>query len=92
MDKTTLQHLCDLSRLRYEDSELDAVMAEMTDIISLMDKIKEFDLTYDDTKNSGAIQTDELRSDIAEASFPQEELLKNTVHSEGCYIVPKVVE
>ncbi len=92
MELKTIQHLCNLSRLSYEDEGLQKVMAEMTDIISLMDGIKEFDLCYDDTKDNNSISFSELREDIAKPSFYSEKLMQNTKSREGCYVVPKVVE
>ena len=50
MDKTTLAHLCELSKLDYPEDQQDAVIAQMDDIIALMDTVKEYDVTYDDTE------------------------------------------
>ncbi len=47
----TIQHLCELSKLDYDEEGMKKVMGEMSDIIDLMDEIKDFDLTYDDTKD-----------------------------------------
>ena len=41
----TIQHLCELSKLNYDEAGLEKVMGEMGDIIDLMDTIKTFDLT-----------------------------------------------
>ena len=40
----TIQHLCELSKLNYDEAGLEKVMGEMGDIIDLMDTIKTFDL------------------------------------------------
>lgn len=92
MELSTIQHLCDLSRLRYEDEALRKVMEEMTDIVALMDTIREFDLSYDDTKDNNSIAFSEVREDIPQESFPREKLLANAENTDDCYIVPKVVE
>ncbi len=92
MELTTIQHLCTLSRLRYDDDSLRKVMEEMTDIVALMDTIKEFDLSYDDTKDNNSVAFSEVREDIPQESFPRERLLANAQSSDDCYIVPKVVE
>lgn len=92
MQLNDIQHLCTLSRLKYDDEALIKVMEEMTDIVALMDTIKDFDLTYDDTKDGNSIPFAEVRSDIAQDSFPREKLLSNTTSSGDCYVVPKVVE
>ena len=92
MELSTIQHLCSLSRLRYDNDALAKVMEEMTDIVALMDTIKDFDLTYDDTKDNNSIRFCEVREDKAQESFPREKLLANTESSNDCYVVPKVVE
>ncbi|MGN0700403.1 MAG: aspartyl/glutamyl-tRNA amidotransferase subunit C [Oscillospiraceae bacterium] len=88
----TIQHLCELSKLNYDEAGLEKVMNEMGSIIDLMDEIKSFDLTYDDTKDNNSIRFCDTREDIAQASFPTEKLLQNTESTDKCYVVPKVVE
>lgn len=92
MDIKTIQHLCELSKLNYDEDGLKKVSAEMTDIISMMDGIKEFDLSYDDTKDNNSISFGEVREDIAKASLSPEKLMQNVQGSENCYVVPKVVD
>ncbi|MGN0678173.1 MAG: Asp-tRNA(Asn)/Glu-tRNA(Gln) amidotransferase subunit GatC [Oscillospiraceae bacterium] len=92
VDINTIKHLCNLSKLDYSEDGVAKVMGEMSDIIDLMDEIKEFDLTYDDTKDGNEIRFSDTREDIAEESFPTEKLLANAENQDGCYVVPKVVE
>lgn len=92
MELKTIQHLCELSKLNYEDEALQKLATEMTDIISLMDGIKEFDLSYDDTKDNNSISFSEVREDIAKPSLSAEKLMQNAKNREGCYVVPKVVD
>ncbi len=92
MELKTIQHLCELSKLNYDEDGLKKVMGEMSDIIDLMDTIKSFDLTYDDTKDNNSISFGDVREDEAQASFPTEKLLANAENTENCYVVPKVVE
>lgn len=92
VDMKTIEHLCGLSKLSYDEQGMQKVMAEMSSIIDLMDEIKSFDLTYDDTKDNNEIRFCDTREDIPEKSFPTEDLLKNAENTDGCYVVPKVVE
>ena len=92
MELKTIQHLCGLSRLNYDDESLERLMGEMTDIVTLMDGIKGFNLTYDDMKDNNSITFGQLREDAAQPSFPAEKLMSNAKSSEGCFVVPKVVE
>lgn len=88
----TIEHLCELSKLDYDEEGMKKVMGEMGAIIDLMDEIKEFDLTYDDTKDGNEIRFCDTREDKAEESFEPEKLLSNAENTDGCYVVPKVVE
>lgn len=88
----TIEHLCELSKLNYDEDGVKKVMGEMSDIIDLMDTIKEFDLTYDDTKDGNEIRFGDTREDVSAESFPAEKLLANAENTDGCYVVPKVVE
>ncbi len=92
MDIKTLDHLCSLSKLNYSEEEQKKVIAEMSDIIDLMDTIKDFDISYDDTKDKNEIAYGELREDVPSASFPTERLQQNTQPRENCYVVPKMVD
>lgn len=92
VDMKTIEHLCGLSKLSYDEDGMRKVMGEMGDIIDLMDEIKSFDLEYDDTKDGNEIRFADTREDIPEESFPAEKLLSNAANTDGCYVVPKVVE
>ncbi|MGN0670911.1 MAG: Asp-tRNA(Asn)/Glu-tRNA(Gln) amidotransferase subunit GatC [Oscillospiraceae bacterium] len=92
VDMKTIEHLCGLSKLSYDEEGMEKVMGEMSSIIDLMDEIKSFDLAYDDTKDGNEIRFADTREDIPEESFPTEKLLANAENTDGCYVVPKVVE
>ena len=92
MDLNMVKYLAELSKLEYSDKELAATAEQMTDIIDLMDTVKEFDVVYDDTKDNNSISYDEVRKDVAKPSFPTEKLLSNTQPSGNCYVVPKMVD
>lgn len=92
MDLKTFQHLCGLSKLNYSEEERERTIAQMSDIIDLMDTIKEFDISYDDTKDKNEIAYAALREDDPMPSFPTERLQQNTQPRDGCYVVPKMME
>ncbi len=92
MDIATLDHICRLSKLNFTEEEQQKALAEMSDIIALMDTIKEYDITYDDTKDHNEIRYDDLRKDIPAPSFPTEKLQQNTSPRDNCYVVPKMME
>lgn len=92
MDIKTIEHLCNLSKLNYTEEGKQKVMEEMSEIINLMDTVKEFDVVYDDTKDNNSITYSEVRKDEAMESFPTDKLLSNTTPSNDCYVVPKMVD
>ncbi|MBP5604975.1 MAG: Asp-tRNA(Asn)/Glu-tRNA(Gln) amidotransferase subunit GatC [Ruminiclostridium sp.] len=92
MDTATLDHISELSKLNFTDEEKETMLSQMTDIIGLMDTIKEYDITYDDTKDHNEIRYADLRKDIPEPSFPAEKLQQNTTPRDNCYVVPKMME
>ena len=87
MDIQTIDHLCELSKLNFNDEE-----KQMSAIIELMDTVKEIGITYDDTKDNNSIKYSEVRKDEAKPSYPTEKLLSNTEPQDNCYVVPKMVE
>ena len=94
MEKSTLLHIAELSRLSFTDEEAETMMEQMGDIIDLMDTIRDADLEYDDTKDKKEISYQQLRTDTAAESFPPEKLLKNaeTDGTGSCYTIPKMIE
>ena len=92
MDSLTLTHLCELSKLNFTEEEKNNVIEEMGDIINLMDTIKDFDVTYDDTKDNNQINYADVREDVPMPSFDTEKLQQNTESRDNCYVVPKMME
>lgn len=92
MDNQTFLHLCKLSKLTFSPEEHDALIADMSEIVALMDKVKEADLFYDDEKDGGAITLSDLRPDIAGESFERDLILRNTSAKRGCYAIPRLME
>ena len=64
----------------------------MTDIINLMDTVKEIDITYDALKDNHDVYLNDLREDAIAESMPTPKVLQNAVNTNNCFVVPKVVE
>lgn len=92
MDLDMVKYLAKLSKLNFTDEELAKTANDMTDIINIMDTIKEIDITYDPYKDNKNIYLNDLRDDVAAPSFPTEKILANALNSENSFVVPKVVE
>lgn len=87
-----IRHLSDLSKLNFSEEEIERVSGEMTNIINLMDTIKEIEITYDPHLDNKNVYLNDLRRDIAAPSLSTEKILSNATNSENCFVVPKVVE
>ena len=94
MEKSTLLHIAELSKLSFTDEEAETMMEQMGDIIDLMDTIRDAQLEYDDTGDKNEIPYRQLRTDTAAGSFPAEKLLENaeTDSTGSCYTIPKMME
>lgn len=92
MDLNMVKYLAELSKLEYSDKELAATAEQMTDIIDLMDTVKEIDITYDDLKDNHDVYLNDLRKDEVIESMPTSKVLSNAVNTNNFFVVPKVVE
>ena len=92
MDLNMVKYLAELSKLEYSDKELAATAEQMTDIIDLMDTVKEIDITYEDLKDNYDVYLNDLRKDEVIESMPTSKVLSNAVNTSNCFVVPKVVE
>ena len=92
MDLQMVSYLGKLSKITFTDAEIEEMAKDMTDIIEIMDTVKEIDVTYDALADNKNVYLNDLREDIKADSFPTEKILQNAVNDENCFVVPKVVE
>jgi aspartyl-tRNA(Asn)/glutamyl-tRNA(Gln) amidotransferase subunit C len=92
MDLQTFNQIADLGKLTFSDDERDELLHDMTDIIDIMDTVKNADLVYDPLLDNKNVYINELRKDKSETSFPTEKILQNARNMNNCFVVPKVVE
>lgn len=92
MDLEMVKYLAKLGKLNFTEEGFEAMAEDMTDIIEIMDTIKEIDITYDPIKDNHNVYLKDLRKDEAQPSLPTEKILQNAVNSESSFVVPKVVE
>ena len=81
-----------LGKLSFTEEELKKTAEEMTNIIEIMDTIKEIDIKYDALADNKNVYLNDLRKDASEPSMPTQKILQNALNSEDCFVVPKVVE
>lgn len=87
-----IAYLAELGKLSFTQEEMETMAKEMTDIIEIMDTVKEIDVTYDAEADNKNVYLNDLREDVKQDSFPTEKILQNAVQDDNCFVVPKVVE
>ena len=92
MDLEMVSYLSRLGKLSFTEEELKITAEEMTNIIEIMDTIKEIDIKYDALADNKNVYLNDLRKDASEPSMPTQKILQNALNSEDCFVVPKVVE
>ncbi len=92
MDMDMIKYLSKLGKLDFTPEGYEKIAEEMTDIIAVMDTVKEIDITYDPLMDNHNVYLKDLRKDEAQSSLPTEKILQNAVNSESSFVVPKVVE
>ncbi|MGN0622691.1 MAG: Asp-tRNA(Asn)/Glu-tRNA(Gln) amidotransferase subunit GatC [Oscillospiraceae bacterium] len=92
MDLEMVKYLAELGKLEFSEDALEKTANEMTDIIDLMDTVKEIDITYDALKDNHDVYLNDLREDVSAPSMDTKKVLQNAVNSNNCFVVPKVVE
>ena len=92
MDLEMVSYLSRLGKLSFTEEELKKTAEEMTNIIEIMDTIKEIDIKYDALADNKNVYLNDLREDASDPSMPTQKILQNALNSEDCFVVPKVVE
>ena len=92
MDLEMVSYLSRLGKLSFTEEELKKTAEEMTNIIEIMDTIKEIDIKYNALADNKNVYLNDLRKDASEPSMPTQKILQNALNSEDCFVVPKVVE
>ena len=91
IDINITRKLAELSKITFSDDELEVLTEEMTEIIKLMDKVKEIE-SDDEACRIDAVDYDDLRSDRIKESYEREKILENAEEVKGnSFVVPKVV-
>ena len=90
-DSDLTRHLAQLSKITFTEGELQKMTNDMTEIIALMDKVREFNENVD-PYTLDAVDYNNLRNDNAENSNNAEEITRNAKNvKNNSFVVPKVV-
>ena len=93
IDKSDIEHLCNLSKLNLDDEEQSVFLSQMLSILDMIEELQEVN-TGDIEPMAHPLQmTQRLRDDEVTEFNDREKYQKNTDFAEdGFYKVPKVIE
>jgi aspartyl-tRNA(Asn)/glutamyl-tRNA(Gln) amidotransferase subunit C len=88
-----IENLAKLSHLSFSDSERNEIKADLQQMISFIEKLKELDTTGVEPLVHMSDNVNVLRDDVVQGSMSREEALKNAPATDGIYFkVPKVIK
>ena len=93
IDKSDIEHLCNLSKLNLDEEEQSVFLSQMQSILDMIEDLQDVD-TGDIEPMAHPLQmTQRLRDDEVTEFNDREKYQKNTDFAEdGFYKVPKVIE
>lgn len=90
--KKDVEYIANLSRLKFEDSELENFTHQLNDILSYMEKLNELDTENVEPLAHPIENTNVFREDVVKPSIDRELALKNAPDkTEEFFVVPKVI-
>ncbi len=92
-DRNSIDHLAELARLSFDEEEMNRIQKDLEDMIGLVDKLKELDMSDVEPLIHMTDEENDLRPDEPSSGMSREEALKNAPHKDSDYFrVPKVIE
>ena len=92
INRATLDKIAHLARLHFDEAEAQQMMADMTEIVSWVEKLKEVDTTGVAPLTSMSEELNIWREDVPRVTLTREEALARAPkHDEQYYHVPKVI-
>lgn len=93
ISRATLDKIAHLARLEFGDEEALRMMADMTEIVTWVEKLKELDTTGIEPLTSMSQEINAFRSDEPKPGLSPEEALSRAPSTDGTYFkVPRVIE
>lgn len=90
-DEKLTAHLAELSKLEFNNAELERMTEDMAAIVGLMDKVRSFEAD-EKPYTAEPVSYGALRADNYNKSYPTEDILKNAANVKNdSFVVPKVV-
>ena len=93
IDKSDIEHLCNLSKLNLDDEEQSVFLSQMQSILDMIEELQEVDTADIEPMAHPLQMIQRLRDDEVTEFNDREKYQKNTEFAEdGFYKVPKVIE
>ncbi len=93
INKSDIDHLCNLSKLKLEDKDKALFLEQIQSIFKMIEELQEVDAEDIIPMAHPLEMSQRLRADEVSETDRREEYQKNTEHTEnGFYKVPKVIE
>lgn len=93
INRATLDKIAHLARLQFGDAEAEKMMADMTQIVNWVEKLREVDTTGVEPLTSMSQEVNAWREDSPALTLTREEALARAPHHDDQYfLVPKVIE
>lgn len=91
MELKDIEHLAELSKLKFSKEELVEFEKDFKNIVELADIIKNSDIEGERSLN--IVNMNELREDVAKPSTPVDVLLKNSpIVKQDSIVVPRIMD
>lgn len=91
--RAQVERVAQLARLALSQDELDALTSEMDAILGYVDKLNELDTDHIVPTAHAVPMENAFRADAAQPSLGTEKALQNApAASDGCFLVPKIIE
>ena len=86
------RRIADLAHLKFDDAGLERMAAEMTNILTYIDQLREVEMSTG--RSAGATQNPTpLREDLSRPGISRDEVERNApAWRDGHFVVPKVIE
>ena len=93
ISKEDVKRVADLSRLTFEEEEIEKFTTQVDEIIRFAEQVNEVDTTNVEPTSHVLNMKNVMREDVPEPGTPREELLKNVPdHKDGQIRVPSIIE
>lgn len=93
IDKETIYKVADLARIEIGENEVETLQADMTKILTFMEKLNELDTTDVQPLVYMNPEVNVWRADVVQQELTVAEGLKNAAkHNEDFFFVPKILD